>query len=1301
MATAYATLEVIPTVRGITGNIERQISGQLTVAGQRAGLDAGSAITAGIGSANYESTGRTAGTRVGVGLKTTGQKAGRDAGSAITAGLRSADYAAAGRDAAGRFRKGLVAGGHSAGRDAGRAVADGVRSEDYEASGRSAADRIRSGLVSGLRGVGVGINVATRGLSLFVANASTIATGFGLAARLVRSFSAATFISALALRQVAATGLTRLAGALRLISAIASRVAGEIGQITSAFLVLQGVVRLASFMTNFAQKLAFMTVGAATAIGVVSGLGTAIGGALMSALSAGVMALGAFAGAAVGLAGPAIFALKIGMKGLSEAAGTFGEDWKEADEAFNKMVGQRMGPMLTAVRTLKQEMVDRFSAELTPAFQKIGVGIDQVRGKFGWMSVYTGQIGKGIVDSLTGPETIGAIQRMGDASGVFFQHLNKDNVGLGGLASGFVQFAAAAATTFQDSSKSANDFFLNLGNKLASITPEQIRGALSQFTQIFENVSNVAMPLFSLFRQMGQASAQGLAPGFVAVGGAIREATPGLVNMANIIMPALGEVMQRLAPLIPALVHAFTPWATTLATIAPPLATVLSHLAPLAPYLLMAATAFKVVGAAMLVWNAITFASSVAQGVFAAATGRSAMTLTGNTIALAAHRIALIAGAVAARAFGIAMNFATGPIGLIILGVVALGAALWAFFTKTETGKRLWEKIWPAIKNAVAVVWEWLQVAWDWILNAFQWLGDKAMWLWNAAIKPAFEGIGAVISWWWDNIVMRVFNAYKVAFEVAGAVAMWLWHNAIQPAFDGISAVISFWWDNVVMRVFGVYKTVFTTAAETVMWFYNSGIKPAFDLVGSVFEWFNTKVTEVKDWVVGKFTDVVTFVTGMPDKVRSATAGLWDGIKDSFRSAINWLISAWNNFSLGFDFEIPVINKRVQFTIDTPNLPLLAGGGVAGRTADGRLWGPGTPTSDSILGRDARGIPTALVSTDEGVVKASAMARGGAELVAALNRGWVPPLEMLRAMLPGLAGGGLVAGQDLARGEAGKRYQYGGVGDPSWDCSGIAGGVWAAAVGKNPRRRYFTTDSDFASLGWKPGLGGSGDISIGTNGRVGEAGHMATTVGTLNVESSSGDGVEAGPGAKGAADFAKKWHWPMSGDPGGALGSGTASGLGADGSGGLGSGTGGTSGGPSTSGGTSSSGSTSRPAGTAVPVWVDNFPASLTTSSTAADTAAANTTTPAASSGVNGTAEATGEQFDQAAAVSAAFTKFNGAIGKAGESWLTGQKSAIPGIGGHVEGMEKTVNNWQIVTADIAGAFDRVAREQKRQTAGK
>jgi len=173
-----------------------------------------------------------------------------------------------------------------------------------------------------------------------------------------------------------------------------------------------------------------------------------------------------------------------------------------------------------------------------------------------------------------------------------------------------------------------------------------------------------------------------------------------------------------------------------------------------------------------------------------------------------------------------------------------------------------------------------------------------------------------------------------------------------------------------------------------------------------------------KDWVVGKWDEMIGFVTGLPGRITSSVSGMWDGIKDAFKGAINWVIQKWNDFQIklggqrvnlpfGQGFTIPSI------TLDTPNIPLLASGGIAGRDKDGTLWGPGTGTSDSILGVDMWGMPTALVSTDEGVVKKSAMDNGGSELVGALNAGWTPTASELHTMFPDLpkyAGGGVLGG---------------------------------------------------------------------------------------------------------------------------------------------------------------------------------------------------------------------------------------------------------------------------------------------------
>ena len=119
---------------------------------------------------------------------------------------------------------------------------------------------------------------------------------------------------------------------------------------------------------------------------------------------------------------------------------------------------------------------------------------------------------------------------------------------------------------------------------------------------------------------------------------------------------------------------------------------------------------------------------------------------------------------------------------------------------------------------------------------------------------------------------------------------------------------------------------------------------------------------------------------------------------------------------------------------------------------------------------------------------------------------------------------------DYAKAMSGKAYNYGGAaGNPDGvDCSGYMSDIYSIYSGKPTR---FTTDSDFAALGFKPGYK-DGAFNIGTDGGVGTGGHMAGTLpdGT-KVESSGSGGVQYGGSAIGAQDFSQQWHYPVSSTP--------------------------------------------------------------------------------------------------------------------------------------------------------------------------
>lgn len=131
-----------------------------------------------------------------------------------------------------------------------------------------------------------------------------------------------------------------------------------------------------------------------------------------------------------------------------------------------------------------------------------------------------------------------------------------------------------------------------------------------------------------------------------------------------------------------------------------------------------------------------------------------------------------------------------------------------------------------------------------------------------------------------------------------------------------------------------------------------------------------------------------------------------------------------------------------------------------------------------------------------------------------------------RPLGPGgtLSVGQMAQGQAFAKSQAGMPYQWGGIGNPSWDCSGFVGGVWAKALGKSPYHRYFTT-AGFGSgpAGWSSG---PGKFTVGND----PGSHMAGNIGGLGIESRGGDGVVLGSGITPLSSFDYMAHYDRGGE---------------------------------------------------------------------------------------------------------------------------------------------------------------------------
>jgi hypothetical protein len=264
----------------------------------------------------------------------------------------------------------------------------------------------------------------------------------------------------------------------------------------------------------------------------------------------------------------------------------------------------------------------------------------------------------------------------------------------------------------------------------------------------------------------------------------------------------------------------------------------------------------------------------------------------------------------------IAMN--ANPISLIIIGLVALGAALVIAYQQSETFRRVVDQAWAYIKYAVLVAWH--QVLQP-VLSALAGfltgtLGPAFVWLWQNAIVPAFNGIRSAISWAWNNVIKPVFAALKWYINnVVGPVFTWLWHTIIGPALQGIGAVIKFAWDYVIKPTLKLlWDFISTVLAPVFKWLWDKVIKPAFSAIGSGIKWAWDNVIKpvftalrdfIKDHIAPAFTTGVT-----------AIGKAWDKIKDVAKVPIRFVVNTVLN-----DGIIAAFNK-INSTFGNPVKPI-------------------------------------------------------------------------------------------------------------------------------------------------------------------------------------------------------------------------------------------------------------------------------------------------------------------------------------------------------------------------------------------
>ena len=243
-------------------------------------------------------------------------------------------------------------------------------------------------------------------------------------------------------------------------------------------------------------------------------------------------------------------------------------------------------------------------------------------------------------------------------------------------------------------------------------------------------------------------------------------------------------------------------------------------------------------------------------------------------------------------------------------------------------GTFIMTKVIPAVQAVVAFVvahWPQIQAAfklfWDTVKPVLAAFENLLLTVWHSVIQPLVAWIKA--HWPQISAVIKVVMiAVAVAFKIV-MVAAALLFKIIAFNIRATAAIFGWLWHNIVAPVFNGIVTVIRGAAAIIKGIIN-GVGAVIKGIGG---FFHDAYTSVKTWI----GSLVGFVAGLPGKISRAVSGMWDGIKDSFKAVINWVIRGWNTLN----FKMPTINTHIPgvgkiggFNIGLPQIPELARGGL-------------------------------------------------------------------------------------------------------------------------------------------------------------------------------------------------------------------------------------------------------------------------------------------------------------------------------------------------------------------------------------
>ncbi|MFI7240112.1 phage tail tape measure protein [Streptomyces cyaneofuscatus] len=223
---------------------------------------------------------------------------------------------------------------------------------------------------------------------------------------------------------------------------------------------------------------------------------------------------------------------------------------------------------------------------------------------------------------------------------------------------------------------------------------------------------------------------------------------------------------------------------------------------------------------------------------------------TGITMGvIGAYSIAIRTAAAVTRAWtmvqlGFNAVMALNPVTLIVIGVLALAAAVVVAYRRVGWFRTGVQAAWTGIKAGWDLLWnQGLKPGFAAFMTGLRAVGAAGMWLWDNALKPVFSAIdtGARILATIIGVVLVMPTV--LALRALAAVGTWLWTNALGPAFRAIGAAAVWLWKTAIRPQLNSFMTGLRAVGAAGKWLWTNALKPAFGWIvgGAVSLWAGVK----------------------------------------------------------------------------------------------------------------------------------------------------------------------------------------------------------------------------------------------------------------------------------------------------------------------------------------------------------------------------------------------------------------------------------------------------------------------------